>query len=132
VDPKQNPSPPAPLSTPAPPIPAKLHLDRQKQLEVTWASGEHSVYTLTFLRSNCPCASCRKFREEQLERKSRLTLLPGNYAGNISATKAEMVGNYALRIEWSDGHASGIYSFEHLWGIRPGRGGSEPEEAVRQ
>jgi DUF971 family protein len=48
-----------------------------------------------------------------------LTLLPGNYSGVLSATKAEMVGNYALRIEWSDGHASGIYSFEHLWSIRP-------------
>lgn len=103
----------------APPVPAKLHLDRQRQLEVTWPDGQHSVYSLTYLRTHCPCASCRKFREEQTERKSRLTLLPGNYAGTLTATKAEMVGSYALRIEWSDGHASGIYSFEHLWDIRP-------------
>jgi DUF971 family protein len=26
----------------------------------------------------------------------------------------EPVGNYALRIVWSDGHAAGIYSFDHL------------------
>jgi len=26
----------------------------------------------------------------------------------------EAVGHYAIRIDWSDGHSSGIYSFDHL------------------
>ena len=34
-------------------------------------------------------------------------------------TIAEMVGNYAIRIDWSDGHASGIYSFQYLRDISP-------------
>jgi DUF971 family protein len=29
----------------------------------------------------------------------------------------EGVGNYAIRIDWSDGHNSGIYSYEHLRSI---------------
>jgi len=33
--------------------------------------------------------------------------------------KAELVGNYALRIDWSDDHGSGIYSFEYLREISP-------------
>jgi DUF971 family protein len=32
---------------------------------------------------------------------------------------AEAVGNYAVRIHWSDGHNSGIYSWEHLRKICP-------------
>lgn len=112
----QPPTPPAPT----PPMPGvqRLHLDREKLLEVTWADGTRSVFTLGYLRSHCPCASCKKFREEQASRKTLLTLLPGNYSGAIRAQNAEMVGNYALRIDWSDGHGSGIYSFEYLWSIR--------------
>jgi DUF971 family protein len=29
------------------------------------------------------------------------------------------VGNYAIRIMWSDGHSTGIYSFEHFRKICP-------------
>ena len=29
----------------------------------------------------------------------------------------EPVGNYALKIDWSDGHSTGIYSFAHLRSI---------------
>lgn len=117
------PTPPSPTpSTSTAPLPGvqRLHLDREKQLDVTWADGTCSVFTLGYLRAHCPCASCKKFREEQASRKTLLTLLPGNYSGAIRAQNAEMVGNYALRIDWSDGHSSGIYSFEYLWGIRPG------------
>jgi DUF971 family protein len=31
----------------------------------------------------------------------------------------EGVGNYAIRINWSDGHNSGIYSYEHFRSICP-------------
>jgi DUF971 family protein len=32
----------------------------------------------------------------------------------LKMVNVEPVGNYAIRILWSDGHGSGIYSFEHL------------------
>jgi DUF971 family protein len=31
----------------------------------------------------------------------------------------EPVGHYAIRILWSDGHSTGIYSFEHFRKICP-------------
>jgi DUF971 family protein len=99
--------------------PTHLDLKRDKQLQITWQDGHICTYTVSYLRSMCPCASCKVQREEQEKKKSRLTILPGNYAGQLVAEKAELVGNYALRIEWSDQHASGIYSFQYLREICP-------------
>jgi DUF971 family protein len=53
------------------------------------------------------------------QKKPLLTILPGNYARPLSAVAAELVGNYALRIDWSDEHGSGIYSFQYLREICP-------------
>jgi DUF971 family protein len=91
--------------------PQKLSLDRHKQLEITWADGTHSVFPIGLLRNKCPCASCKELREQP---KSRLNVLVGNFDQPLHATGAEMVGNYALRIDWSDNHGSGIYSFTYL------------------
>ena len=37
----------------------------------------------------------------------------------VTAKSATAVGNYAIQIEFSDSHATGIYSFEHLREICP-------------
>ena len=100
------------------PTPKKLSLQRDKQLQITWGDDTVSVYPIGYLRSHCPCASCRLVREDT-KPKSRLAILPGNYTDPLSVLGAEMVGNYALRISWSDNHSSGIYSFEYLRQIAP-------------
>ena len=41
------------------------------------------------------------------------------YKPRVTAKKATAVGNYAIQIEFSDGHATGIFSFEHLREICP-------------
>jgi len=33
---------------------------------------------------------------------------------NISIRDLQLVGNYALKIRWSDGHDTGLYTWEHL------------------
>ena len=38
---------------------------------------------------------------------------------NLTALGAELVGNYALRINFSDGHSTGIYSWDYLREIDP-------------
>jgi DUF971 family protein len=114
----------------SPVIPAKLDLKRDEKLEILWQDGLRSVYTLSYLRSMCPCAQCKLVREGRdphdisptstaPQKKSRLTILPGNYAKPPSVVNAELVGNYAMRIDWSDNHGSGIYSFEYLRAIAP-------------
>jgi DUF971 family protein len=98
----------------------KLNLKKDEKLEVDFADGHRCTYTISYLRSMCPCAMCKTVREEQSKRKkTSLTILPGNYSGDLKATSAEMVGNYALKIAFSDGHDTGIYSFTYLREICP-------------
>ncbi len=86
------------------------------------------MYSLGLLRTMCPCAQCKMVREGQdphkighvEKKKPLLTILPGNFSSPLTATGAELVGNYALRIDWSDNHGSGIYSFQYLREISPG------------
>ena len=101
------------------PVPIKLNLKKDEKLEIDWADGRKSVYGISYLRSMCPCAQCKQLRQEQKQRKSLLRVLPGNHSKPLAALHAELVGNYALRIDWSDDHASGIYSFEYLSEIAP-------------
>jgi DUF971 family protein len=35
------------------------------------------------------------------------------------ATAATVVGNYAIQVSFNDGHATGIYSYDHLRNICP-------------
>lgn len=98
--------------------PTKLSLKRDSALTLTWPDGQVVVYPLDYLRAKCPCASCKTLRESQA--KSRLTVLPAGFSsGPVSVKDAQMVGNYAIRIDWSDNHGSGIYSFTYLREIAP-------------
>ena len=109
--------------------PVSLNLKRDEKLEVVWADGKRSVYPISLLRTMCPCATCKMVREQRdphdiapqpvEKKKPLLPILPGNYVGAITVNHAELVGNYALKIEWSDGHESGIYSFQYLREIAP-------------
>ena len=100
--------------------PIHLDLKKDQKLEIQWQDGARCVYTLDYLRSLCPCAQCKEVRQSAASApKSRLTILPGNYAQPLRVESAELVGNYALRIDWSDNHGSGIYSFQYLREICP-------------
>lgn len=95
--------------------PTRIKLQRDQQLTIEWSDGATSVYPLEKLRKNCPCASCKDLRKQMST--SRLTILPDQPAGPLRVERAENVGNYAIRLIWSDGHATGIYSFEYLRGL---------------
>jgi len=101
--------------------PTRLNLVRDKQLEIQWQDGSEAIYSLSHLRSMCPCAQCKETRKasDKPSNKLSLTILPGNYSDPLTVVNAELVGNYALRLEWSDNHASGIYSFDYLRSIAP-------------
>ncbi len=94
--------------------PLRLNLKKDEKLEIDWQDGKSCVYTISYLRSMCPCAMCKEVRAESKKKKSLLTILPGNYSGAITITDAELIGNYALKVQFSDEHDTGIYSFQYL------------------
>lgn len=68
--------------------------------------------TLKELRENCPCASC-KGEEVLLHKYHPVSIKPISQKG-YELEKAELVGNYAIKLIWKDGHSNGIYSWEYL------------------
>jgi DUF971 family protein len=98
----------------------RLDLKKDERLEIQWQDGKVCTYSLTLLRTQCPCALCREQRQaEQRRPKTSLTVLPGNFSGKLTVLDAHLVGNYAIQLEWSDKHESGIYSFQYLREICP-------------
>lgn len=101
--------------------PVKLDLKKDRGLTVQWADGTTSYYSIALLRRLSPSAEARKLREELT--RNPLTVLPASRAGAAGATlivdSAELVGNYAIRLRFSDGHDTGIYSWAYLREIDP-------------
>ena len=100
--------------------PVRLDLKKDERLLIEWQDGRTCTYSLAQLRTQCPCAMCKEQRHADAARpKTSLTILPGNFSGKLTVVDAHLVGNYAIKIEWSDKHDSGIYSFEYLREICP-------------
>jgi DUF971 family protein len=79
-----------------------------QRLRVIWEDGHETVLSFQFLRQNCPCAMCKdEFSGERL-------LDPETVPETTKPTRAEIVGNYAISFSFTDGHGTGIYSFENL------------------
>lgn len=99
--------------------PKHLDLDRTKGLTVQWRDGTESFYPVDHLRRYSPSAEARELREE-LERNP-LAVLPTHSAsdGPLEAVDAELVGSYAVRIRFSDGHDTGLYTWNYLRSIDP-------------
>ncbi len=92
--------------------PQKVAVDRAAGLlAVRWADGHESSYRLGWLRTVCPCATCAEEKRSAAADPLRLVTGPPPSAG---VTGAELVGNYAVRIVWADGHDGGIYGFSSL------------------
>lgn len=99
--------------------PAHLGLKKDSGLTVRWSDGVESFYPIAYLRKMSPSAEMRELRKQM--NTNPLTILPEgmNSSTKLVATGAEMVGNYAIKILFSDGHATGIYSWKYLREIDP-------------
>jgi len=91
--------------------PVDLKLKRsQQELHITWADGTHSVLTARTLRRNCPCAACQQERNDA----NPLRVLNTGTDQPMRMIGAQLAGNYALQLTWSDGHDTGLFDFRYL------------------
>jgi DUF971 family protein len=87
-------------------------------VEITWRDGHESAWTFAWLRNACPCATCHDEREKSgrlpgVGKPKQISILP-LYEAPVRPVEVTPVGKYALRFKWSDGHESGIYSWDYL------------------
>jgi DUF971 family protein len=96
--------------------PEHIAISKSKGIQIDWKDGHHSDYGITWLRDKCSCASCTG--AHGTEPRKPESDAPGSlfqmYKPTLKMLSVEPVGNYAIRINWSDGHNSGIYSYEHF------------------
>ena len=82
---------------------------RDDGLLLEWAEEGHSTFLAARpLRLSCPCAEC----VEEMSGRPRLD--PATVPGDVRPVSLTLVGAYGLRVTWSDGHGTGIFTFELL------------------
>lgn len=79
-----------------------------RTLGITWSDDRQCLYDVVELRRRCPCAVCI----DEWTRAPRLN--PTDVGDTVRPARIESVGRYALSIRFSDGHSTGIYTFNML------------------
>jgi len=81
-------------------------------LSIKWSDNKESKIKLKYLREECPCAGCKG---ETVLLKTYRPPKPAFISENMYKIKnITPVGEYAIQVEWKDGHNTGIYSWEYL------------------
>jgi len=99
--------------------PTHLHLDRRRGLSVTWPDGRQDQFPVPYLRRWSPSAEARETRAA-LSSNPLTVLNAGPTPDDLEATGIEPVGTYAVRITFSDGHRTGLFTWAWLRQIAPG------------
>ncbi len=100
--------------------PVSIDVDRERALTIVWSDGVTSVLPVPLLRRMSPSAEAKAWRDEQAH--NPLAVLPdaaaramsGKGAPQLRIDNAELVGKYAIRLSFSDGHSSGLYAWDYL------------------
>jgi DUF971 family protein len=93
--------------------PEHIAISKSSGIKIDWKDGHHSEYGLRFLREKCPCANCTGAHGTPPAQPAPPEAFP-MFKPALKMLNVEPVGNYAIRIHWSDGHSAGIYSYDHF------------------
>jgi ATP-binding protein involved in chromosome partitioning len=90
------------------PLPVEIVGLLRSTITLTWEDEHKTVYKARDLRLHCRCAHCIE------EMTGRPLLDPATVPEGVRARGINLVGQYAIQIDWSDQHNSGIYNFRDL------------------
>ncbi len=90
------------------PIPVEIQRD-DHQIVLKWSANHETAFPARHLRLACPCAQCRD------EMTGKALLIPRSVPEDVRPLSIELVGAYGFRVQWSDGHGTGIYTYESLY-----------------
>ncbi len=113
---------PTPIDPRKKPTAVKIHVKTGAGVDITWGDGHTSHFDFPHLRDNCPCATCN---DERAKKESFAAISPAPSAvlpmfkPKARAQGATQVGNYAIQIHFTDGHSTGIFSYDFLRTICP-------------
>jgi DUF971 family protein len=96
--------------------PESIDVTEAGEIRITWPGGTEVTIPALVLRDQCPCAGCIE------EGTGRKLLDPATIPADVKPLEIKPVGNYAVQIQWSDGHGSGIYT----WALLRRASGLEP------
>ena len=84
-----------------------------RTLAIEWVDGHRSEYDVRALRLACGCAECvdEWTGEERLDEAA--------VPADVVPVRIQPVGRYAIQVDWSDGHSTGIYPFRRLRTLCP-------------
>jgi len=88
--------------------PREIRQKSPTELAIHWEDGVESVYEVRGLRLACGCAEC----VDEWSGEERLD--PASVPEDVHPRSIKPVGRYAIQVDWSDGHSTGIYPFERL------------------
>lgn len=89
--------------------PVKIIEENDAEFSIEWSDGRGSRFSAPLLRRACPCAGCvNEWTGEKM-------LDENSIPDDIKFDSISMVGRYALNFHFSDGHDTGIFSFNYLW-----------------
>jgi DUF971 family protein len=77
-------------------------------LAIVWQDGRQGRLLYLMLRGECMCARCVD------EITGERILDVEGIDPDVAAVELSLVGNYALKVRWSDGHDTGLYTWPHL------------------
>lgn len=99
--------------------PTGITADRKAAtLTITWEDERTCVYPFDLLRNACPCALCQEESStKDAQQKDDFFVIPLMNNNSVRLRNIEAVGNYAITLEWEDGHKHGIYQFAYLYNL---------------
>jgi DUF971 family protein len=88
--------------------PTQIVEESSSKISIQWSDGTVTNYTAAQLRRNCPCAGCID------EWTGKKILRDESVSDDLTFDHTSIVGRYALNFHFSDGHETGIFSFDYL------------------